>query len=131
MNNKRHVEVVAALIIENDKIFCTQRGPKGECAYKWEFPGGKIEIGETKEQALVREIKEELNGIIEVLEYVNTIDYEYNTFSITMHAYKCKLLSTLTISEHIDFKWLSIDEMDKYDFANADKLIIEYLKKEK
>jgi 8-oxo-dGTP diphosphatase len=128
MNNmKKHFEVVAALIFDGERIFSCQRNEKGECAFKWEFPGGKIEPGETKEHALVREIKEELNGDIEVISYINTVSYEYNTFSITMHNYQCKAYSKLTLKEHINYKWLTIDEMREYDFAEADKLIIKHL----
>ena len=82
--NKKHFEVVAAVIKKDNKIFCCQRGPKGECAFKWEFPGGKIEPGETKEQALLREIKEELNCNINIEKFITTINHEYNTFSLTI-----------------------------------------------
>ena len=124
---KKHYEVVAALIYDGDKIFCCQRNEKGECAFKWEFPGGKIEPGESKENALIREIKEELSGEVEVVRYINTVRYEYNTFSITMHNYQCKLLSPLTLKEHLDSRWLKLDEMKDYEFAKADELIIEHL----
>lgn len=125
--NKKHYEVVSAVIFRDDKIFACQRNGKGECAYKWEFPGGKIEPGETKEEALVREIKEELNGNIEVLEFINTVNYEYNTFSITMHNFKCKLDNELILKEHVDSKWVKQEELETLDFAEADKLIIKEL----
>ena len=81
---KPHYEVVAAIIKKDSKIFCCQKGNKGKCAYKWEFPGGKIESGETHEQALIRETKEELKCSIKVTSFIGTIEHEYNTFSITL-----------------------------------------------
>lgn len=122
----KHVEVVCAIIInEKNEIFCCQRGPGRSLANKWEFPGGKVEGNETFEETIVREIKEELNSLIEPIEYIGVSNYEYinleKPFSITMHAYKCKLISgNLELSEHIDSKWASIDEMKLMDFAEAD-----------
>lgn len=118
---KPHYEVVCAVIAKDDKIFCCQRGPKGECAFKWEFPGGKIEPGETKEEALLREIKEELNCNINIEKFITTINHEYNTFSLTMHVYLCELVDKEpVISEHIDSKWCSREELKELDFAEAD-----------
>lgn len=119
--NKKHYEVVAAVIEKDGLIFCSKRGPKEECAYKWEFPGGKIEQGETKEEALKREIKEELDGEIIVEKYITTVNHEYDTFSITMHVYKCSLLDHLVLKEHIDYKWVKKEELMNIDFAEADK----------
>jgi 8-oxo-dGTP diphosphatase len=125
---KKHYEVVAAVIVKDKTFFCCQRGNKGECAYKWEFPGGKIEPGETKEEALVREIKEELNSTIKVNKYLATINHEYNSFSLTMHAYECELANgKLEISEHFDSRWLKKEELKELDFAEADKKIIKQL----
>lgn len=122
---KKHHEVVAAVILKNNKIFCCQRGNKGECAYKWEFPGGKIESGETKEEAIVREIKEELNCIIEVKDYITTIEHEYNTFSLTMHIFLCTLREGEPIlSEHINSSWCTFEALNQLDFAEADKKAI-------
>ena len=122
----KHVEVVCAIIV-NDKneIFCCQRGPGRALANKWEFPGGKVEKNETFEETIVREIKEELNSLIEPLEYIGVSNHEYTDlekpFSITMHAYKCKLISgNLELSEHIDSKWVSVEKMKLMDFAAAD-----------
>ena len=124
----KYYEVVCAVIIKDDKIFITKRGSKGECAFKWEFPGGKIENGETHEQALVREIFEELSSKIAVNDYINTVNYEYQTFKLTMHAYYCTLLEgSLSISEHLDAKWIYSSDLINYDFAPADKPIIEIL----
>ena len=88
---KPHSEVVCAVIAKDDKIFCCQRGPTVDCAFKWEFPGGKIEPGETKEEALVSEIKEELNCNINIEKFIVTVNFEYNTFSLVMHVYLCSL----------------------------------------
>lgn len=131
----KHLEVVCALII-NDKneIFICQRG-KGQLKYKWEFPGGKIEEGESKEHAIVREIKEELSGTIEVVRYLGFATHEYKElekpFSITMYAYSAKLVEgDLILSEHIDSKYVHIDEFNTIDFAQADIKLIENIKDE-
>ena len=123
--DKKHYEVVAAVIKKDEKVFCCQRGPKGECAFKWEFPGGKIEPGETKEEALLREIKEELNCKIIIEKYITTINHEYNTFSLTMHVYLCSLKDDEpTLLEHNSSLWCDIDKLDELDFAEADKLFL-------
>lgn len=126
---KKMIEVVAAVFNDGNKYFCAQRKDKGELAKKWEFPGGKIEVNETHQEALVREIKEELSAGIKVGDFITTVVHEYNTFILTMHAYSCQIVSgELIISEHLDSKWLSLDEMKHYDFAAADLPIIEKLK---
>ena len=125
MNSKKHFEVVAAVIKKDDKIFCCQRGQKGECAYKWEFPGGKIEPGETKEEALVREIKEELNCNISIDKFISTVNYEYKTFSLTMHVSLCSLKDNEPILlEHKSSLWCDKDKLKELDFAKADKLFL-------
>ena len=127
---KTHYEVVCAVITKDDKIFCCQRGPKGECAYKWEFPGGKIEQGETKEEALVREIKEELNCNINIEKFITTINHEYNTFSLTMHVYLCSLKESVPILlEHKSSIWCDKDELNELDFAEADYKFLDKIKK--
>ena len=125
--DKKYYEVVAAVIEKNGLIFCCQRGPKGECAFKWEFPGGKVETGETDEEALIREIKEELKGTIKVDKYLLTVEHEYNTFKIKMKVYKCTLFDELILSEHIDCKWLAKDQLQEIDFAEAYKKIVNYI----
>ena len=130
MNSKKHFEVVAAVIRKDDKIFCCQRGPKGECAFKWEFPGGKIEPGETKEEALVREIKEELNCNINIEQFITTINHEYNTFSLTMHVYLCSLKESVpTLLEHKSSIWCDKDKLNELDFAEADYKFLDKIKK--
>ena len=118
---KPHYEVVCAVIIKDDLVFCCKRKPFGECANKWEFPGGKIEIGETKEEALIREIKEELNSQIKINKFLTTINHEYNTFSLTLHVYLCDLLEeNPEMIVHSDFTWCKKENLKELDFAEAD-----------
>ena len=128
----KEIEVSAAIIIKDDKIFVTQRG-YGQFKDMWEFPGGKLEAGETGEQAIVREIKEELDADIEVVKYLNTIDYTYPTFHLTMHNYICKLANDhMSLLEHEAAKFVDKKELEEVDFLPADLLIIpdllQYLK---
>lgn len=126
---KKQIEVVAAVFKKDNRYFCAQRKDKGELAKKWEFPGGKIESDETHQQALKREIYEELSADIIVQDYITTVVHEYQGFILTMHAYYCDIITgNLVISEHLDSKWLMVDEMGNYDFAAADLPIIEKLK---
>ena len=129
----KHIEVVCALIQNKEgKIFCCKRGPGRALANKWEFPGGKIEQNETKEQALAREIKEELKSNIKVIRYIGVSNHEYTDlekpFSITMHAYLCELVSgNLELTEHIDSCYVTVDEMKKMEFAAADIPLIKMI----
>ena len=126
--NKR-IEVVAA-IIHDDKgrIFATQRG-YGEWKDWWEFPGGKTEQGETPEEALKREIREELSAEISVDKYVCTVEYDYPRFHLTMHCYICSLLTdALHLNEHEAAKWLSEGELDNVRWLPADLNVIQELK---
>ena len=125
------VKVVAAIIIDDNKIFATQRG-YGDFKGGWEFPGGKIEINETPEEALVREIKEELKSDIKVIKYIGVSNYEYSNlekpFSITMYAYLCELINgKLELTEHVNSCYASIDEMKLMDFAAADIPLIKMI----
>ena len=122
-------EVVAAIITKNDKYFATQRG-YGDFAGGWEFPGGKMEPGETPQNALVREIKEELDADITVGELVDTVEYDYPTFHLTMHCFLCELVSDhVVLLEHEAAKWLSRDELDSVDWLPVDLEVIRHLKK--
>ena len=124
------VEVVAAIIRDGDKILATQRG-YGEFAGGWEFPGGKIEEGESKETALCREILEELQVSIEVDEYLLTVEYDYPSFHLTMHCYFCHVVEgEIKLVEHSAGRWLSKDELESVRWLPADIDIVERLKRE-
>lgn len=123
------IEVVAAIIKRDNEYFATQRG-YGDFAGGWEFPGGKIEPGETPQQALVREIKEELDAEIIVGDLVETVEYDYPKFHLTMHCFLCELASDhIVLLEHEAAKWLSISELDSVDWLPADMGLISKLKK--
>jgi len=122
---KKHLEVVAAIIVKDGKVFCAQRG-YGFLNGKWEFPGGKVEQGETDEEALVREIKEELISDIKVEKYFDTINYEYENFSITMRCFICSLIKgNLDVNPevHMSKAWVDKDNLLKEDWAPADRPI--------
>ena len=122
------IEVVAAIIIHNDQIFATQRG-YGEFKDGWEFPGGKMEPGETPQQALIREIQEELDTEIEVGSLVETVEYDYPNFHLTMHCFLCTIRSgELVLKEHEAAKWLTREELDSVDWLPADVKVVEKLK---
>ena len=125
IETRKKIEVVAAVILQDGKFFATQRG-YGEWKDWWEFPGGKIESGETPEEALKREIREELATEIEVKELLTTIDYDYSKFHLTMHCYLCTILSGQpSLLEHEDARWLEMDEMNSVRWLPADKDVIE------
>lgn len=123
------IEVVAAIMIHNAQIFATQRG-YGEFKDGWEFPGGKMEPGETPQQALVREIKEELDTEIEVGDLLETIEYDYPKFHLTMHCFLCTIRSgDLVLKEHEAAKWLTKEELDSVDWLPADIKVVKTLKR--
>ena len=128
------IRVVAAImkaLNENGEtiIFATQRG-YGDFKGGWEFPGGKIESGETPQQALKREIKEELEAQIEVGELLHTVEYDYPTFHLTMHCFVCTLLdNTIHLNEHQAAKWLNSDTIDSVEWLPADVEVAEKVKK--
>ena len=129
---KKHYHVVAAVIERNDKILIAQRADKGELAKKWEFPGGKIEESETHQQALSREIKEELDIDISVDDYITTVNYAYNTFDLTMYAYKCTVNNgEIRLNEHLGYAWVEKLDLMSYDLAAADIPIVDMIIKEK
>lgn len=124
----KSIEVVAAIIKKDNLIFATKRG-YGEFKGGWEFPGGKIEESESKEQALIREIKEELDADISVEELFDIVNYDYPTFHLTMYCYICKPLSkNFVLKEHDDAKWLSKDTLDTVSWLPADISLIDKLK---
>lgn len=122
------IRVVAAIIIHDGKIFATQRG-YGEFKDGWEFPGGKIEQGETPEEALIREIREELDSEIEVGELFDTVEYDYPQFHLSMDCFLCKLQKgKLVLKEHEAAKWLSREQLDSVEWLPADKGLIDKLR---
>ena len=124
------IQVVAAVLFREGKVLCVQR-PENAREYissKWEFPGGKVEVGESREEALVREIREELSVDIEVSEFLMTVEHAYPDFHLTMHVFKCVLdQGEITLNEHVALKWLSIDELDQLDWAAADVPVVKSL----
>lgn len=114
------VEVVAAIIKKDGRIFATQRG-YGDWKDYWEFPGGKVEAGETRGQALMREIREELDTEIRIDKYLTTLEWDYPQFHLTMHCYLCSLVTdTLHLLEHEAARWLSKEELDSVHWLPAD-----------
>lgn len=119
------VEVVAAIIIKDGRVFATQRG-YGEFKDGWEFPGGKIEPGESRKEALVREIKEELDADIRVGSLLETVEYDYPAFYLSMHCFFCELISEdIVLKEHEDARWLSEEELGTVDWLPADVGLID------
>ena len=128
---KREVFVVAGAIVKDKKVFAAQRGNRGETRFKWEFPGGKIEPGETPEQALARELKEELNIDVKVYELITSIVDEYETQILHIDTYRCELIGGMpTLNEHIAMAWSDNDELDKLTFSPADKPTLAKIKKD-
>lgn len=122
------IKVAAAIIQREGRIFATQRG-YGEFKDGWEFPGGKIEPGETRQQALVREIREELDTEIEVGELFDTVEYDYPQFHLTMYCFLCKVKSgSLVLKEHEAARWLDRETVDSVQWLPADVGLIEKLK---
>lgn len=122
------IKVVAAIIRNQDRIFATQRG-YGEFKDGWEFPGGKIEEGETPENALIREIREELDTEISVGEKITCVEYDYPKFHLSMDCFWAEIVSgDLVLKEHEAAKWLSMEELDSVDWLPADLELIEKIK---
>ena len=131
----KELEVSAAILVYQGKILCVQRG-EGKYRYisfKYEFPGGKIEMGETPKEALRRELIEELEVDIEVddMKYFLTLDHQYPDFKITMHSFLCPMKSeAFTLNEHVDHKWMCSENLNLLDWAPADcPIVTELMKK--
>ncbi|MCR4928446.1 MAG: (deoxy)nucleoside triphosphate pyrophosphohydrolase [Lachnospiraceae bacterium] len=131
----KYVRVVAAVIkTTNEKnepiIFATQRG-YGEYKDGWEFPGGKIEKGETPKEALAREIKEELDTVISVGELIDTVEYDYPAFHLSMDCFWCDLIEgNLVLKEHEAARWLTVDKLDSVDWLPADITLIDKIRED-
>lgn len=122
------IRVVAAVIFNNGKIFATQRG-YGEYKDGWEFPGGKIEEGETPGEALVREIREELNVTVKVGNLIRTVEYDYPGFHLSMDCFRCSVQSgEFILREHEAAKWLDESELDSVEWLPADRVILSDIK---
>ncbi len=122
------VKVVAAVIREDNRIFATQRG-YGEFKDGWEFPGGKVEAGETPQEALVREIHEELDTDIQVGELIETVEYDYPTFHLSMDCFWATVISgDLVLREHEAAKWLTKETLNSVDWLDADRGLVDTIK---
>ena len=126
----KQIEVVAAIIRKGDKIFATQRG-YGDFKDWWEFPGGKMEAGETPEQALVREIHEELDARISIDKFLYTVEWDYPQFHLTMHCYMASLLdNALHLNEHEAARWLGKEALHSVKWLPADYVLLPLISKE-
>jgi 8-oxo-dGTP diphosphatase len=128
----KEIRVSAAVIIHNKKILCVQRG-ENKLKYisnKFEFPGGKIEPGESPSKTVIREIKEELNMVISAQKELIVVEHTYPDFHITMHTYLCSCCDDkVFLNEHISYKWLNKEELNTLDWAEADIPIVNFLNK--
>ena len=125
------IQVVAGIIKDKEnKIFIAQRNLKKSQGGLWEFPGGKIEVNESREHALIRELQEELEITVEVNKYVGEKTFEYPDKSINLIAFECKIISgEVKLEEHEDSKWVRIEELKNFKFSPADEFIVDILEK--
>lgn len=127
----KQIEVVAAIIHDsNGRVFATQRG-YGEMKDGWEFPGGKVELGESSEDAMKREILEELETSIKIERLVQTVEYDYPAFHLKMHCFWCSIENgSLTLKEHEAAKWLGKEQLDSVDWLPADRIVVNTIRTE-
>jgi len=130
------LEVTCAIIVHQNKILVTQRNSTSDHPMKWEFPGGKINTGETAEDCIIREIREELEIEIEIQDKMTSVNYDYGFRQIRLYPFLCSLKTgTIKLTDHHDFMWATLTYLEKIDFAEADKKLIQlnsnkkYLKK--
>ena len=129
MTSRKSIEVVAAVIRRGARIFATQRG-YGDWKDWWEFPGGKMEPGETPQDALVREIREELDAEVCVGELLKTVEWDYPAFHLTLHCYWCSLASEeMHLLEHESARWLDADDLDSVRWLPADEQLLPLIRK--
>ena len=128
---KKHIQVAAALLFENGKVFATKRGdsPYPYVAHKYEFPGGKIEQGERGEDAVKRELKEELDMDVTVGGLYASQTFEYPDFIITLFVYECEMASAFTLKEHESYAWIAPKDLKTEEWAPADADIVETIKR--
>lgn len=118
---KKIIEVVGAAIIKEEKVLAMQRSEQMTLPGMWEFPGGKVEANETEQEALIREIKEELNVTINILDYINEASYDYDFGTVQLKVYTAEIISgQITLEEHSDGKWVTADELKNIDWAPVD-----------
>ena len=131
MSEKKHIQVAAALLFQNGKIFATKRGasPYSYVAHKYEFPGGKIEVGESGENAVARELKEELDMDVKVGGLYAKHTFEYPDFIITLSLYECEMISNFILKEHESYAWIAPKDLNEEEWAPADADILGSLKR--
>lgn len=126
----KQLEVVAAVLIHDGRVFAAQRGAGGAAAFKWEFPGGKVESGEGHREALCRELQEELGIQAAIGEHLVTVTHAYPSFVLTMHCYLARIAGgTIRLAEHLDSRWLAAGELDRLDWAPADRPVLPLVRK--
>jgi len=122
---KKMLQVCCAIILKESKILAVQRGPESSHPWKWEFPGGKINAGETAEQSIIREIEEELTIRIEIINQLDFVEFDYGSKQICLIPFVCKISSgEIILTEHIAQRWLSFDELKTTDWSAADSALI-------
>lgn len=130
-NLRKRIEVVAAIMVRDGAVLATQRG-YGEWKGYWEFPGGKIEAGESREEALKREIREEMEAEIEVLRFFETVEYDYPDFHLTMHCFLCRLVGEgYRLKEHLSARWLRPEGLGEVMWLPADEGLLQHIADEK